>query len=411
MPSYTQYMRQMAVMDADDDIESWITVKGNHIPIKKGQSKEDAVKSFIEKKGGSGEKKPEKSKALGIAERSAKYWKKQDPKGMVGIYAREMGETAKELRKIEGKDPNSPEYQEALARAKRQSKAWRDEEKMNKGLGMTGIMARERKDIYNELKKTEKKKDSVKDILTTYAQRMSNAGIDAPLSKIDRIEADAIKEFMKRKVGEGKKYNDYYEYWLNGMSEKDRKDFNQIYHESEAREMAFRELSGLPTYINYNESNIELAPKENESDLKKWDAEVTKYHDEEEKVEQQRKAIQSDLSKFSDVYNKLYKDSNAFAYNPKNLDAEFKKAGENSETFKEWVRSMAKERQDGFTSDRELRALLIVAKEKGLIPEKKTTSRKPDNHVYVDTKHPNVHYVDPKAWAAPANDPFSAYYD
>lgn len=60
MPSYTQYMRQMAVLDAkDDDIESWITVKGNHIPIKKGQSKEDAVKSFIEKKGGSGEKKAE----------------------------------------------------------------------------------------------------------------------------------------------------------------------------------------------------------------------------------------------------------------------------------------------------------------------------------------------------------------
>ena len=51
MPSYTQYMRQMAAMDADDsDIESWITVKGNHIPIKKGQSKEDAVKEFIGKK-------------------------------------------------------------------------------------------------------------------------------------------------------------------------------------------------------------------------------------------------------------------------------------------------------------------------------------------------------------------------
>lgn len=53
MPSYTQYLRQMAALDAnDDDIESWITVKGNHIPIRKGQSKEDAVKSFIEKKGG-----------------------------------------------------------------------------------------------------------------------------------------------------------------------------------------------------------------------------------------------------------------------------------------------------------------------------------------------------------------------
>lgn len=54
MPSYTQYKRQIAVLDADDsEIESWITVRGNHIPIMKGQSKGDAVKSFIEsKKGG-----------------------------------------------------------------------------------------------------------------------------------------------------------------------------------------------------------------------------------------------------------------------------------------------------------------------------------------------------------------------
>ena len=35
--------------DKDDDIE-WITVKGNHIPIKKGQTKEQAVKEFIESK-------------------------------------------------------------------------------------------------------------------------------------------------------------------------------------------------------------------------------------------------------------------------------------------------------------------------------------------------------------------------
>lgn len=57
MPSYTSYIRQMAVLDADDnEIESWITVRGNHIPIKKGQSKEDAVKSFIASKGGNAEK-------------------------------------------------------------------------------------------------------------------------------------------------------------------------------------------------------------------------------------------------------------------------------------------------------------------------------------------------------------------
>ena len=40
----------MNAKDKDDDIE-WITVHGNHIPIKKGQSKDEAVKEFIEKQG------------------------------------------------------------------------------------------------------------------------------------------------------------------------------------------------------------------------------------------------------------------------------------------------------------------------------------------------------------------------
>lgn len=53
MPSYSQYKRQMAVLDADDsEIESWITVRGNHIPIMKGQSKGDAVRAFIEHQAG-----------------------------------------------------------------------------------------------------------------------------------------------------------------------------------------------------------------------------------------------------------------------------------------------------------------------------------------------------------------------
>lgn len=53
MTSYLRYKQQIrTVQDADDDIESWITVRGNHIPIKKGQSKEEAVKSFIEHQAG-----------------------------------------------------------------------------------------------------------------------------------------------------------------------------------------------------------------------------------------------------------------------------------------------------------------------------------------------------------------------
>lgn len=33
----------------DEDIKEWITVRGNHIPVMKGQTKEEAVKGFIEK--------------------------------------------------------------------------------------------------------------------------------------------------------------------------------------------------------------------------------------------------------------------------------------------------------------------------------------------------------------------------
>lgn len=59
MPSYSSYKRQMSVLD-DEDI-TWITVNGNHIPVKKGQSKGDAVKEFLESKKSDGAKKSEKT--------------------------------------------------------------------------------------------------------------------------------------------------------------------------------------------------------------------------------------------------------------------------------------------------------------------------------------------------------------
>ena len=42
------YKRQMAVLD--DDIKSWITVNGRHVPIKEGQTKQEAVQSAIKSK-------------------------------------------------------------------------------------------------------------------------------------------------------------------------------------------------------------------------------------------------------------------------------------------------------------------------------------------------------------------------
>lgn len=80
MTSYLRYKSQMTVQDADD-IESWITVRGNHIPIKKGQSKEDAVKSFLENKGNKEKKQgyTEKySSAAGERDKIIKQLKNKD---------------------------------------------------------------------------------------------------------------------------------------------------------------------------------------------------------------------------------------------------------------------------------------------------------------------------------------------
>lgn len=65
-PRYENAMIAVNALDAtnkdDEDVE-WITVKGNHIPIKKGQSKEEAVKEFIESRQDKSEKSDTKKDA------------------------------------------------------------------------------------------------------------------------------------------------------------------------------------------------------------------------------------------------------------------------------------------------------------------------------------------------------------
>lgn len=52
------------VMDKEDDVE-WITVRGRHIPIKKGQSKEDAINEAFGNKEEGGQKKLDKGESGG----------------------------------------------------------------------------------------------------------------------------------------------------------------------------------------------------------------------------------------------------------------------------------------------------------------------------------------------------------
>ena len=53
---------EMEAMDKDDDIE-WITVNGNHVPIKKGETKGDAVNKFFSQKAKEKEQRKQEEKA------------------------------------------------------------------------------------------------------------------------------------------------------------------------------------------------------------------------------------------------------------------------------------------------------------------------------------------------------------
>ena len=93
MPSYSQYKRQMACLDADDDIETWITVRGNHIPIMKGQTKEQAVEAFIEsveKKGGT----------TIVKKSDAKYGKRVSPEMHEKMMASRKSAPADDIKRL-----------------------------------------------------------------------------------------------------------------------------------------------------------------------------------------------------------------------------------------------------------------------------------------------------------------------
>ena len=229
MPSYTQSMRQIAAMDAnDDDIESWITVKGNHIPIKKGQSKEDAVKSFIAgKKKNLVENHNSLVEAMNLEEKG--YFKK-DPRKRDSITqsAIEMGKEEKnleELMEFGVKEANSAKSEKkengryerpvhiseplkdvvAATKAKMEKKEPTAVEKPKKELSSQAQVA---KTIKNELKSMG---------FNATAKSDSYSGGDSVIVKVDGWYSDDIKAEIKKKFGKYQKgdvnpYEDIYEY-------------------------------------------------------------------------------------------------------------------------------------------------------------------------------------------------------
>lgn len=221
--------RTIRIDNADSDIKTWRTTEsGTHFPIKKGESTKEALDKFVEKK------RPEAKKESGLL--GDRYDKQKQEE------ISELRKHAESMRK-QGWGKKAADYER---RAKEAEKDFQE------------LKSREKSDapLLSERKGPEDV--DVSDIVKNYKKQMKALGPDADIEKTDRVEADAIKEFMTRKIGANRPYEDYYQYWLKGMDKKTRDEFEEIYHESEAREMAFSELAsdvdhsglarGEPTY-------------------------------------------------------------------------------------------------------------------------------------------------------------------
>lgn len=204
MPSYTSYMRQMAVLDADDnEIESWITVRGNHIPIKKGQSKEDAVKSFIESKGGNTEKGANQKSELGLI-----YHK---DKGHV-----KEGRPPKGWSKVEGAltAPNGYSWYsngKSMFGGERESYLYKDEEtkpesKKDKSYNDKGLYQDALNELDDQIAEKEKELENIHLSMTENAEAGYFDIASANMEDIEFVKGqlNELKKKREKLVGSGK---------------------------------------------------------------------------------------------------------------------------------------------------------------------------------------------------------------
>lgn len=333
MPSYTAYKRQ--VMDADDNI-TWITMKGNHIPIKEGQTKEEAVKSFIERK---------KGVANEIAERE---------------HGRSVGAwigSAKEHKDLFYRTENG-------------------EIKSNEG------MHKFAKTVETQVRNARKTKQFKDSVLSAHSIAMRDLQKNMPASMKKTFTPERHKELMEKKFKDKdenvisgnwdytKQYrNEFFDKegnWLDNEAEKRyeyiknvEKKFDEIYsnREFEAMKHAANKIWESDKK-QYNKT--ELAPKESKSPFPQTFSEPKKA---------------SGLrSAFGKHYDKLYNDHDLDDKSGYLLD-EWDKHIKDPK-FKKAVQEFVQERGDFISSDREVKAFMLAAKETGLIPQEKKAKAK-----------------------------------
>ena len=204
----------IVVNKKDDDIE-WITVSGNHIPIKKGQSKDEAVKEFLEGKGESKQNNKEADIALTMM---AQDYEKRGNKGTVDR-ANELKEKLKKGEELSDKDKQ--DIKTAIESYKPKDKS-----------GDSGEKGNEKKlKKPKEVKLTEIDKELLKDGNNYHFAEMI----------AEHYPEEAKKAGMKSYINEYRRYTEY---------DKDNKEFILRYDNGD--KAIFDTNFKLKTYKAYN---------------------------------------------------------------------------------------------------------------------------------------------------------------
>lgn len=437
MPSYTAYKRQ--VMDADDNI-TWITMKGNHIPIKEGQTKEEAVKEFLAKKGegsakhGSGEHKEKTIGEMEKAGENVSHLKQAMQHVHYGFYE----EKGKKMTPTQFKEFLKSEQEKNAGKndyyANRTKQRYPEAEKLaNKDPFATKTKENHKNEIINgQTHFTYTDPDGLNFRVTESSNDPGWKSSNLPTESFKSKE-EAITASKERLKSDKLKYGDF--------SNKRNKEYmfnvyKKGFAESEPEMGDPNEAQRL--------SGIEKPKTEKHKDLR---------------------------SAFGKHYDKLYNDHDLDDKSGYLLD-EWDKHIKDPK-FKKAVQEFVQERGDFISSDREVKAFMLAAKETGLIPQEKKASVKNtflsnpntlkefannfgiseknakaasekfgDTFYHIMTKDPQagvglavnyekyskedaekrlkelnkteapkVTYVDPKKWNSPASDPWKSLYD
>ena len=318
MPNYLQYKKMMAVFDYDDsDIESWITVKGNHIPIRKGQTKEEAVKSFIDRK---------KDVANKIVDR---------------VHGHAVG----------GWIGSQKEYKDLFYR--NENGKTKSNEEMHKFADRVETEVR-------MARKTPQFKNSV---MSAHSIAMGDLQKEMPASMKKTFTPERHKELMEKKFKDKDEdvifgnwnYSDQYH------NEFFNDEGNWLDDEAEKRYEYMKKVENKFDEIYENKAKEFMTSAAN------------KIVKQEPDLYEHKNPIQNLRNSFGSHYDKLYNDrklDNESDYLLKEWDKHIK-----NPEFKKQVQQFVEARGDFISSDREVKAFMLAAKENGLIPQENEAAK------------------------------------